>query len=119
MVSVPPNIQSQLGEAISAIADSDFWERWDTLVDDLVSRLTPDNVTVNNGVLQVAHSIFKRWRPLFRSDALFTEINHVLSKFSTPFLTLMEVNIPHFPATELLEKLTCIEHRCYHLEYRN
>jgi exportin-2 (importin alpha re-exporter) len=90
MVSVPPNLQSQLGEAISAIADSDFWERWDTLVDDLISRLTPDNATVNNGVLQVAHSIFKRWRPLFRSDALFTEINHVLSKFSLPFLTLME-----------------------------
>jgi len=33
MISVPPVIQSQLGEAISVIADSDFWERWDTLVD--------------------------------------------------------------------------------------
>lgn len=33
MVSVPPAIQMQLGEAISLIADSDFWERWDTLVD--------------------------------------------------------------------------------------
>ncbi|KAH7073441.1 CAS/CSE protein [Paraphoma chrysanthemicola] len=90
MVSVPPNLQSQLGEAISAIAASDFWERWDTLVDDLISRLTPNNSTVNNGVLQVAHSVFKRWRPLFRSDDLFTEINHVLSKFSTPFLQLLE-----------------------------
>jgi exportin-2 (importin alpha re-exporter) len=90
MVSVPPSLQAQLGEAISAIADSDFWERWDTLVDDLISRLTPDNSTVNNGVLRVAHSIFKRWRPLFRSDDLFTEINHVLSKFSTPFLTLLQ-----------------------------
>ena len=72
MVSVPANLQAQLGEAISAIADSDFWQRWDTLVDDLISRLTPDNTVVNNGVLQVAHSIFKRWRPLFRSDDLFT-----------------------------------------------
>ncbi|KAF2119186.1 CAS/CSE protein [Lophiotrema nucula] len=90
MVSVPPNIQSQLGEAISAIADSDFWERWDTLVDDLIFRITPDNTAVNNGVLRVAHSIFKRWRPLFRSDELFTEINHVLSKFGAPFLQLME-----------------------------
>lgn len=33
MVSVPPNIQYQLGDAIGVIADSDFWERWDTLVD--------------------------------------------------------------------------------------
>ena len=39
----------------------------------------------------MAHSIFKRWRPLYRTDALFTEINHVLGKFSTPFLALLEV----------------------------
>ena len=33
MISVPTTIQAQLGEAISVIADSDFWTRWDTLVD--------------------------------------------------------------------------------------
>lgn len=33
MVSVPAGIQTQLGEAVSVIADSDFWERWDNLVD--------------------------------------------------------------------------------------
>lgn len=60
---------------------------------DLVSRFTPDDPQINNGVLQVAHSIFKRWRPLYRSDALYTEINHVLSKFGGPFLTLVEVKI--------------------------
>jgi len=90
MVSVPSAIQAQLGEAISAIADSDFWQLWDTLVDDLVSRLTPDNHVVNAGVLQVAHSIFSRWRPLFRSDELFTEVNHVLSKFAAPFMSLLQ-----------------------------
>ncbi|KXT14347.1 hypothetical protein AC579_3998 [Pseudocercospora musae] len=90
MVRVPPSIQAQLGDAISVIADSDFWERWDTLVDDLVSRLTPDNATVNNGVLQVAHSIFKRWEPLYRSDELYTEINHVLTRFAAPFLQLWQ-----------------------------
>jgi exportin-2 (importin alpha re-exporter) len=90
MVSVPSSIQSQLGEAISAIADSDFWQRWDTLVDDLVSRLTPDDHVVNAGVLQVANSIFSRWRPLFRSDELFTEVNHVLSKFATPYMSLLQ-----------------------------
>lgn len=58
---------------------------------DLVSRLTPDNFAVNNGVLQVAHSIFKRWRPLFKSDDLYTEINHVLGKFDNPFLVLVQV----------------------------
>lgn len=33
MISVPPNIQSQLGDAIGIIAQSDFYEKWDTLVD--------------------------------------------------------------------------------------
>ena len=56
-----------------------------------MSKLSPANPTVNIGVLQVAHSIFKRWRPLFQSDALYTEINHVLGKFGTPFLALFEV----------------------------
>jgi exportin-2 (importin alpha re-exporter) len=90
MTNVPAGIQTQLGEAISVIADSDFWERWETLVDDLVSRLKPDDLTVNIGVLQVAHSIFGRWRPLFRSDELYTEINHVLSKFAAPFLSVWQ-----------------------------
>ena len=49
---------------------------------------------MNNGVLQVAHSIFKRWRPLMASDDLYTEINHVLGKFSQPFLVLLQVRSP-------------------------
>ncbi|KAL2855440.1 CAS/CSE protein [Aspergillus pseudoustus] len=90
MISVPQGIQIQLGDAVSIIADSDFWERWDTLVSDLVSKLQPDNPAANIGVLTVAHSIFKRWRPLFRSDELYIEINHVLERFGTPFLTLFQ-----------------------------
>jgi exportin-2 (importin alpha re-exporter) len=31
MIASPGNIQAQLGEAISVIADSDFWRKWDTL----------------------------------------------------------------------------------------
>src|SRR5271170_6462398 len=90
MISTPPGIQAQLGEAVSVIADSDFYARWDTLVDDLLSRLKPDDIEVNTGVLQVAHSIFARWRPLFQSDELYTEINHVLGKFAQPFLSLWQ-----------------------------
>lgn len=119
MITAPPNIQAQLGEAVSIIADSDFYERWETLVDDLVSRLTPDNAKVNNGILEVAHSIFKRWRPAFRSDALFTEINHVLSKFGHPYAELLrstdlqieanknnkDVLWQHFTTMNLLMKL--------------
>ena len=72
MVRVPPTIRTQLAAAISIIADSDFWERWDTLVDELVSKLTADDPEVNAGVLEVADSIFSRWEPLYRSDELYT-----------------------------------------------
>ncbi|KAI9654171.1 MAG: importin-alpha export receptor [Alyxoria varia] len=90
MISSPPSIQSQLGDAIGVIADSDFWERWDTLIDDLVSRLTQDNPQTNDGVLRILHSILKRWRPLTKSDALYTEINHVLDRFVPAFLGLLQ-----------------------------
>ena len=91
MISSPPSIQTQLGEAISIIADSDFWERWDTLVQDLVSRLSDTDYKVTNGVLEVAHSIFVRWRPLFQSNDLNREILHVVEHFGEPFIKLLDV----------------------------
>lgn len=33
MIMSPSSVQTQLGDAISVIADSDFWERWDTLIE--------------------------------------------------------------------------------------
>ncbi|KAB5575721.1 CAS/CSE protein [Coniochaeta sp. 2T2.1] len=91
MIRSPPSIQSQLGEAISLIADSDFWERWDTLTQDLVSRLSATDYKVTNGVLEVAHSIFQRWRPLFQSNELYLEINHVVGIFGEPFVQMLGV----------------------------
>ncbi|MDA4133494.1 MAG: hypothetical protein OK454_10285, partial [Thaumarchaeota archaeon] len=82
-------------EAISIIADSDFWEDWDTLVQDLVNRLSSTDPKVTNGVLEVAHSIFVRWRPLFRTDELYIEINHVLSVCGEPFIQMLEVRVVH------------------------
>lgn len=43
MIMSPANIQTQLGEAISVIADSDFWTRWDTLIP--VSIFSDENAT--------------------------------------------------------------------------
>lgn len=90
MISLPNNLQVQIGEAISVIADSDFPKNWPTLLDDLASRLSPNDMVLNKGVLTVAHSIFKRWRPLFRSDDLFLEIKFVLDVFTSPFLSLLK-----------------------------
>ncbi|KAH3687870.1 hypothetical protein WICPIJ_001163 [Wickerhamomyces pijperi] len=90
MITLPSNLQVQIGETISLIADSDFPDKWPTLIDDFVAKISEDDMYTNKGVLIVAHSIFKRWRPLFRSDELFLEIKLVLSKFSVPFLNLLQ-----------------------------
>ncbi|KAK4189087.1 CAS/CSE protein [Podospora australis] len=100
MISAPPSIQAQLGDAISIIADSDFWERWDTLVQDLVNRLSHTDFKQTNGVLEVAHSIFGRWRPLFSSNDLNREVNHVVGVFGEPFIQLLEVVDSKIAASE-------------------
>ncbi|KAF7551675.1 hypothetical protein G7Z17_g4815 [Cylindrodendrum hubeiense] len=89
MIESPSNIQAQLGDAISVIADSDFWRRWDTLTQELVNRFSATDPKVNVGVLEVAHSIFARWRPLFRTDELYMEINHVIETFGQAFIQLL------------------------------
>ncbi|KAJ3413290.1 Exportin-2 [Chytridiales sp. JEL 0842] len=86
MIVAPSSIQLQLSEAVSIIADNDFPASWTNLVGELVNKLNVENYSVNIGVLQTAHSIFKRWRHQFRSDALFTEIKMVLDVFAEPFL---------------------------------
>ncbi|KAK4680235.1 importin-alpha export receptor [Podospora pseudoanserina] len=91
MIEAPSQIQAQLGEAISTIADSDFWERWDTLTQDLVSRLSPTSFKQTNGVLEVAHSIFGRWRPLFSSNDLNREVLHVVGVFGDPFIQMLGI----------------------------
>lgn len=53
-----------------------------------MSSLSETNFEVNIGVLQTAHSIFRPWRAEARSDALFTVINYVLSRFTRPFLQI-------------------------------
>jgi hypothetical protein len=42
-------------------------------------------------MLQIAHSVFKRWRPKFRTDELFSEIKYVLEIFCQPYLILFQV----------------------------
>lgn len=89
MVKLPNNLQVQVGESISIIAELDFPHRWENLIDDLVVKLSGDDFVLNKGILIVAHSIFKKWRPLFRSDELFLEIKMVLDKFAVPFMALL------------------------------
>lgn len=89
MIALPNNLQTQLGECISLIAESDFPHNWNNLIDDMIAKFSTDDFVTNKSILLVGHSIFKKWRPLFRSDELFLEIKLVLDKFAEPFLMLL------------------------------
>ncbi|WFD35077.1 importin-alpha export receptor [Malassezia cuniculi] len=82
-------ILAQLNESIALIARSDFPDKWQSLIDELVAQLSSDNYHVILSVLATSHAIFRRWRSMFRSDALYTEINLVLEKFAVPLLELL------------------------------
>ncbi|KAI9337773.1 Cse1-domain-containing protein [Obelidium mucronatum] len=90
MIAAPNSIQLQLSEAVTMIADNDFPEQWSELVPLLVSKLDASNFDINAGVLQTAHSIFKRWRHQFASNKLFSEIKMVLEQFAAPFLAFFQ-----------------------------
>lgn len=86
----PTNVRSQLEEAIAIVADKDFPHDWPGLMDDLVPKLTSTDHQLVLGILRTAHTIFYRWRSAFRSDALYSEINFVLSAFALPHLELLK-----------------------------
>jgi exportin-2 (importin alpha re-exporter) len=88
MIKLPNNLQVQIGESISLIAESDFPHNWPNLIDTIVGKLSMTDFVNNKALLLVSHSIFKRWRALFRSDELFLEIKMVLEKFVDAYLKL-------------------------------
>ncbi|KAI3653160.1 hypothetical protein MP228_002585 [Amoeboaphelidium protococcarum] len=90
MVALPDKLSLQLSEAVAQMAVTDFPEHWQSLIPDLVSRLSESDYRVNNGILQTAHSLFKRYRHEFKSDQLFAEIKYVLDSFCLPYWHLMQ-----------------------------
>jgi exportin-2 (importin alpha re-exporter) len=60
MLKLPPPIQKQLSESLTMIVDNDFPHKWENLLEELVKRMNTRDFSVINGVLQTAHSIFKR-----------------------------------------------------------
>ncbi|XP_077991102.1 exportin-2-like [Glandiceps talaboti] len=88
MLKMPEQIQRQLSDAISIIGREDFPSKWSSLMPDMVSRFKSGDFHVINGVLQTAHSLFKRYRHEFKSQELWTEIKLVLDNFAAPLTEL-------------------------------
>lgn len=94
MLRSPEKLQKQLSDAVSVIGREDFPDKWETLLPDMVAKFESGDFHIINGVLQTAHSLFKRYRHEFKSQELWTEIKIVLDKFAQPltnlFMNIME-----------------------------
>ena len=89
MLTSPPSIQKQLSDAVSIIGKSDFPDKWPNLFNEIDEKFATGDFTIINGILQTAHSLFKKYRYEFRSNQLFSEIKLVLDKLAAPITTLM------------------------------
>lgn len=58
-----------------------------------------DDFNINLGVLETAHSIYRSWRSQARSDAFWSTIKLVHSKFLTPYFALFQLTISRLLAT--------------------
>lgn len=127
MCTVPPQIQSQCSESISLIASHDFPQKWDNLLPDLINRFGNPNWDVVNGVLLTANSIFKRFRYVQRSDALYADILYVLQRIQEPLTQLFTTITQQLDAyandirelTSRLNALRSINRIFYSLNYQD
>lgn len=89
MLKSTPAIQKQLSDAVSIIGKYDFPEKWPQLIDEMVEKFATGDFNIINGILQTAHSLFKRYRYEFKSQKLWEEIKLVLDKFARPLTDLL------------------------------
>ena len=88
MCTVPPKIQALVSESISLIAAVDYPEKWDNLLPELVQKMGQPDINVVCGILATANSIFKRFRYVQRSEALYATIVYTLKQIQEPLLIL-------------------------------
>jgi exportin-2 (importin alpha re-exporter) len=99
MLASPRNVQLQLSEALTIICSTDFPDKWQNLIPELVSKFQCGDQNVLNGVLQTASSIFKRYRNQYKSQELYRELKYVLDTFvgtsdgPKPFLDLFKQQV--------------------------
>jgi len=102
MLHSPVALQKQLSDAVSIIGKHDFPKKWPQLIDEMVERFASGDFNVINGVLQTAHSLFKRYRYEFKSQALWEEIKFVLDRMAKPLTDLLQAHACCVRAREMI-----------------
>jgi len=86
MCIVSNDVQNQLAESITIISKYDFPKKWMNLLPQLIEKLNVNDINITKGVMLTANSIMKRFRYVFRSDELYSEILICLQYFQIPLL---------------------------------
>lgn len=89
MLKSPTCLQKQFSDAVSIIGKYDFPKKWPQLIDEMVEKFATGDFNIINGVLQTAHSLFKRYRYEFKSQNLWEEIKLVLERMAKPLTDLL------------------------------
>ncbi|XP_068140757.1 exportin-2 [Drosophila tropicalis] len=93
MLHSPIALQKQLSDTVSIIGKHDFPKKWPQLIVEMVNKFASGDFNVINGVLQTAHSLFKRYRYEFKSQELWEEIKFVLDRMSKPLTDLLQATM--------------------------
>ncbi|KAK6622529.1 hypothetical protein RUM44_002341 [Polyplax serrata] len=93
MLKSPELVQKQLSDAVSTIGSYDFPWKWPGLIDQMIEKFSSGDFHIINGVLQTAHSLFKKYRHQFKSQTLWEEIKFVLDKFAKPLTDLLNATM--------------------------
>jgi len=86
MCIVSSDVQNQLAESVTIISKYDFPDKWSNLLPQLIEKLQLSDINIIKGVMLTANSIMKRFRYVFRSDQLYSEILICLKYFQIPLL---------------------------------
>lgn len=111
MCVVPESTRRGISDALTIISEEDFPLKWPTLLDHLVARMGTTDFKVINGILETAHSVFRRFRHARETTAILQTLKHCLEKFQVPLQTMFKTllgligaNAGNKPALELLFK---------------
>ena len=98
MLSVPEQLQKQLGEGLSIIAEHDFPAKWQNLLPELIAQLSSGNPATTCGVLQSINSVCRRFRAAMKSEEIMEQFKYVLDTFQEPHLQIFVSLVEQLPA---------------------
>jgi len=98
MLSVPEQLQKQLGEGLSIVATHDFPAKWENLLPELIQHLSSGNTATTLGVLQSINSLCMRFRSAMKSEGIMEQFKYVLDTFQSTHLQVFTSLVDQLPS---------------------